>query len=302
MIGLASGTLCWLLLSHFQLGDYDLTWSLQPAKNLLAGQNPYENLPAGAVGYPMTAVLLVIPLVWLPKSLAAGVFFGCSSALLALGLSRQGHGRLLVFLAYPYWAALLTAQWTPLIMASAFFSLLLPLSLVKPQVGLPVLMTNFSRRGAVACIVLLSMTFLALPRWFGSWTQQLNRYQYFVPLLVLPGPLLLMALWKYKERDTWFLLAASAMPQRWFYDAFTLWLIPKTRREIVWTVFFSWGAGILRWYDVPHHPLHLSQVGRWTVLFHYLPMLAVLLVRSWKGPGQLYNWLASRRERLSGHG
>jgi hypothetical protein len=55
-----------------------------------------------------------------------------------------------------------------------------------------------------------------------------------------------------------------------------LWLIPQAPREIIWTVFFSWGAGIWRWY---HIPLSFTEVGRWTVIFLYLPMLAVVLLR-----------------------
>jgi len=69
---------------------------------------------------------------------------------------------------------------------------------------------------------------------------------------------------------------AAIMPQRWFFDAFILWLIPKTRREILFTAFFSWGAGIWRWYQYPHS---FSQVGRWAVLVIYLPMFVVVLAR-----------------------
>jgi hypothetical protein len=67
------------------------------------------------------------------------------------------------------------------------------------------------------------------------------------------------------------------MPQRWFFDAFTLWLIPKSRREILPTVLISWGAGIYRWY---HLPANFTEVGRAAVIFLYLPMLAVVLFRS----------------------
>jgi len=67
------------------------------------------------------------------------------------------------------------------------------------------------------------------------------------------------------------------MPQRWFFDSFTLWLIPKSRREILFTAAFSWGAGIWRWY---YQPATFTQVGRLAVVFLYLPMLAVILLRS----------------------
>jgi len=66
------------------------------------------------------------------------------------------------------------------------------------------------------------------------------------------------------------------MPQRWFFDTFILWLIPRSRREILFTAGMSWGAGVWRWYHIPHS---FVEVGRFTVLFIYLPMLAVILFR-----------------------
>ena len=192
------------------------------------------------------------------------------------GVTRYGYHRLLIFLAFPYWAGLLVAQWSTLIVASAFLPLLLPATMVKPQVGLPVAITYLSRRGILACVVVALLSVAVMPRWPLLWLGQLKHYEHFFPLLILPGPLLLLALWRYRDRDTWFLLLTAIMPQRWFFDAFILWLIPKSRREIVWTGFFSWGAGIWRWY---HPPLDFTQVGRWAVLFLYLPMLGVILAR-----------------------
>jgi hypothetical protein len=73
------------------------------------------------------------------------------------------------------------------------------------------------------------------------------------------------------------LFLAACMPQRWFFDSFILWLIPKSRREILATVFFIWGAGLWRWYHIPHS---FNEVGRWAVIFLYQPMLAVVLWRT----------------------
>jgi len=100
----------------------------------------------------------------------------------------------------------------------------------------------------------------------------------------LPGPLLALALWRHRDRDAHLLLLAALMPQRWFFDAFILWLIPKTRREILLTAFVSWGAGIWRWYHIPHS---FAEVGRWTVVFLYLPMLVVVLARTGGKGGHL---------------
>ncbi len=157
-----------------------------------------------------------------------------------------------------------------------FSSVLLPATLVKPQLGLPVFLTHASRRGFLACIIVTAVSLAVMPSWPMLWIAQLGHYNRFVPLLVWPGPLLLLAILRYRDRDAVLLLLAACMPQRWFYDGFLLWLIPKTRREIVWTVFLSWVVGIWRWYHIPHS---WPEVGRWTVVFIYLPMLVVVLCR-----------------------
>ncbi len=272
-IGLASGGYCWFLLRHFQLGAADFNWAIWVAQDLLAHRNPY--LRPGQL-YPLPVAIFGLPFAWTRPEIAAGVFYGFSSALLALGLSRRGYHFLLVFLAYPYWSGLMAGQWTPLIMASAFFPFLLPTTLVKPQLGLPVFLTRARRRGIAACMIVIAVSLAVMPSWPMLWIAQLAHYNRFVPLLVWPGPLLLLALLRYRDRDAVLLLLAACMPQRWFYDGFLLWLIPKTRREIVWTVFFSWGVGIWRWYHIPHS---WPEVGRWTVVFIYLPMLVVVLCR-----------------------
>ena len=130
---------------------------------------------------------------------------------------------------------------------------------------------------AVAAVVVLVASLALLPRWPIEWVQQLSGYQHFVPLLVLPGPLLALALWRHRDRDSWLLFLSAVMPQRWFYDSFLLWLIPKSRRSILATVACSWVIGVWRWSHTPHT---MQQVGRWSVLAFYLPMLVVILTRT----------------------
>lgn len=277
-IGIGSGVFCCFLMFHFNQGAADFGWALRLAQRLLAGQNPYD-IPYEQ--YPLTAAFFALPLVWLRPEVAAGVFWGISSFLLAFGLTRHGYTRLLVFLAYPYWAGILTVQWSPIIAAGALFPLLLPVTTAKPQIGLPIFFIHLSRRGVMACMVLALLSLMVKPTWPRLWINQLGHYEHFIPLLVLPGPLLLLALFRWRERDAWLLLLAAAMPQRWFFDPFILWLIPKTRRELLGTVLISWGAGIWRWYQFPRS---FNQVGAWTVIFLYLPMLAVVLLRKIPAP------------------
>ncbi|MGA9446366.1 MAG: hypothetical protein WBV26_07975 [Candidatus Sulfotelmatobacter sp.] len=277
-VGLASGIFCWFLMKHLHQDAADFRWALRIAQRLLFRQNPYDT---PLEQYPLTAGLFALPFVRLQPEIAAGLFYGISSAALAFGLTRYSYRGLLIFLAYPYWAGLLTVQWSPVIAASAFFPLLLPVTMAKPQIGLPVFLTRLSRRGLFACMIVAALSLMVMPRWPLLWIGQLGHYEHFIPLLVLPGPLLLLALWRYRDRDAILLLLAACMPQRWFFDSFILWLIPRSRREIVWTVFFSWGAGLWRWYHAPHS---FTEVGRWTVFFIYLPMLAVVLRRHLSSP------------------
>ena len=139
MIGMASAAFCHFLLLHFHQGAADFGWAVRAARHVLAGQNPY-NTPLEQ--YPLTAAFFGVPFVWLRPEMAAALFYGISSALLAFGLIPHGYHRLLVFLAYPYWGGLLAVQWSTLIFASAFFPLLLPVTMAKPQLGLPVAITS----------------------------------------------------------------------------------------------------------------------------------------------------------------
>ena len=272
-IGFATGAFCWFLMKRLHQDAADFRWALHLAQRLLAHQNPYDT---PLEQYPLTAALFAFPFVRLPPELAAAFFWGISSFLLAFGLTRHGYTRLLIFLAYPYWAGIITVQWSPLIAASGFFPLLLPATMAKPQVGLPLVLTHYSRRGFVACAVVGLASLAIMPNWPLLWFRQIGNYQHFIPILVLPGELLALALLRYRSRDAQLLFFSAVMPQRWFFDSFILWLIPQSRREIIWTVFFSWGAGIWRWYHIPHS---FTQVGRTTVIFLYLPMLAVVLLR-----------------------
>lgn len=274
LIGVATGTFAGFLLTRLHQNAGDFTWALHLAQRVVAHQNPYDT---PLEQYPLPAAFVALPFLRLPPEIAAGLFYGLTSALLAFGLTRENYGRLRIFLAYPFWAALLTAQWSTLIAASAFLPILLPATMMKPQVGLPVFLTRLTRRGLLACILLAALSLLVLPRWPLLWLGQTHYYEHYIPLIVFPGPLLLLALFRYRDRDAWLLLLAAVMPQRWFFDSFTLWLIPKSRREILSTVLISWGAGILRWY---HQPANFTEVGRWAVIFLYLPMLAVLLLRT----------------------
>jgi hypothetical protein len=286
--GVATGAFCFFLQWTLHQGAGDFTWAIHLAQRMLAGQNLYDT---PFEQYPLTAALFAVPFVGLRPEMAAAVFYGLGSGLLAFALTRNSYHRLLVFLAYPYWVGLITVQWSTIIAASAFFPVLAAVAMAKPQVGLPVFLTHFNRRSFWSCVVVGVLSLIVMPRWPKLWMGQMGYYEHFFAILVIPGPLILLALLRYRDRDAWLLLLNSIMPQRWFFDAFTLWLIPKSRWELIVTVVFSWCSGIWRWY---HQPTNIYQVGRWIVLSIYLPMLVIVLLRRSNG------WEADETDNKTG--
>lgn len=278
LIGISSALLCWKLTSALGIGAADFTWSIRAAHDIVSHHDPYRYAYSDSqIPYPLTAAIFGMPFLRFSSHSAGVLFFGLSSAVLAFALSRDGLWRLLIFLAWPYWSSMLTVQYAPLVMAGALIPWLLPASLAKPQIGLPIVLTHFSWRGVVACFSLFVISLLLMPSWPLRWLSQIRGFQHFVPIFVLPmGPALLLAIWRRKDEDSHLLLLTATVPQRWFYESFVLWLIPKNRQEILVTVFLSWGAGITRWYFMPRS---WSEVGTWAVLWIYLPMLFVILLR-----------------------
>ena len=89
------------------------------------GGSPYELRLRGTAAplYPFTTMVLLWPLTWLPMKLIVPAFIGLATAALAYGLTHQQKAwRLLLFLSPPFWAAIESVQWSPLVTAS----LLLP--------------------------------------------------------------------------------------------------------------------------------------------------------------------------------
>jgi hypothetical protein len=256
----------------------DFGWAILAAQDLWNGRDPYDH-PFGreVVPYPIPAALLALPVSWLRHDLAGALFFGVSSALLAVGLLKKGNGALSVFLSYPYFAAMQNTQWAPLVMAAAFHPFLLPVTLAKPNIGLPVGLTRLSKTGFFGALAVLLCSLFVYPRWPLRWLSQVGGYQSFVPLLTFPGCLLIVALGRWRSDSGKFLLLASVVPQRWFYDSLVLWLVPKTELQYLMTATFSW-LSFVGWMFFPRT---IENVGLSVVLFAYLPML---IVESLNGP------------------
>lgn len=258
----------------------DIGMPLCMARVILEGGAPYtecrgfhsDGVTLNSVN-PVTTAIIVSPLLPLPPLLAVAVFIGLSTALLSFGLTRTGFERLLVLSAFPYWHAIQVVQWSPLLFASALLPWLLPLTLAKPHVGAPIALTRLTWKRCVGCIVLLGLSLLVLPTWPLHMLNGVGTPgDYRIPILTLPlGPVMALALIRWKSPRARLLLLFALVPQRLFYDIFLLWLIPQTRREILVLSFLSWISYFL-WFFFP-----VLDGMTLIMLFTYLPCLLMVL-------------------------
>jgi hypothetical protein len=284
VIGIASSLLCYSVLTRTTGNAGDLGWALRAAGDFLNGHDVYLR-PFGddRVPYPLPAIFLAIPLLPFPPSIAGSIFVGLSSMLLAWCLLRQHqYWWLMVFLSWPYIYGLIFVQWTPLIVCLAFLGPLLPLLLIKPQVAIPLLVLHpFSRWGVLSFLLVGLVSLAIYPTWPLVWLGQIGGYRGTLPpLLALPlGPLLLLALIRFRDRYTWFFLLAALMPQRVVYDQLALLLIARTWRDLLVLVVCSWitlPALLLfgGWTGLP------GGWRNWIVITLYIPALVILLRRN----------------------
>jgi hypothetical protein len=290
LVGIASFLLCTnVRIAHYpdvpRSGDF--WFPLCAAKVLLAGGDPYgdacrmrtteHTFPPN----PLTTALVVVPFVPFGKAMAGPFLFGTISGVLAAGLLQQREWwRLLTFVSGPYWIALMLVQWSPLLLALLYFPLLLPLTLVKPHVGLPVFLTRMTWKRTLACAAFGLFSLAIDPTWPLRWLPQIQSYTGFIALLVLPaGPLLLAALYRWRDEHGRFLLFMSLVPQRSWYDALLLWWLPRPPLQMIVLTLASW-VGLRAW----QLGIKIEQLVVTTV---YLPALLLLLFAEQGQPAQV---------------
>jgi hypothetical protein len=243
-IGVVAGFFCQEILRATN-NRGDLFASLRMARDLREGRDPYSNpVWEDYVSYPLPAAFVAMPLSFLRDPLSSGVFMGISAALLAWLILAYGKPwQLAFFLSWPFVYAVFFAQWTPLLTCLWFSPLFVALVLVKPQIALPMLLTEKPDWRGIALAVLLGVLSLVIyPTWPLVWLKQTAGYKGAVPpIFSLPlGPILLLALLRWRTRRAWLLFLLALMPQRVVYDQLPLLLMATTWRQLALLVGASW--------------------------------------------------------------
>jgi hypothetical protein len=285
MIAVLVGTICAivcygrLLLHHVGAGDF--AWSLAGARLLLANKNPYDQAllaphlpyaPDAPLFYPLPALIVALPFAPFPDSIAAALFIGISCAALAWAVTKARYWPLLLFVSPAMYTCLWSAQWTPLLTLALFLPALAPLAIVKPNLGAAILAHRPSWRVSLVCAALLALSVLILPSWPLDWLHNARQAVHVAPVTILPfGPLLLLALFRWRDPRARLLLTLSVLPNRMaFYDQLGLLTIPRSRLPLVGMVVLQWVA----FYAMPA-PWWDTSARAWIVALCYLPALYV---------------------------
>lgn len=279
-IGLIMATIGYIYSVTFRPNAGDIGMPLCMARVILEGGDPYvqcRGFQSDGVtpntANPVTTAMLVAALLPFPPLIAVAIFLGISTGLLSFGLTRNGFERLLVLSAFPFWQAIQVVQWSPLLFASALLPWLLPVTLAKPHVAAPIAITRLTWRRAIACALFLGLSLLIMPTWPWKMLNSIGAAgDYQIPLLALPlGPVLALALLRWRSPEARLLFLFALVPQRLFYDVFLLWLIPQTRREILLLTILSW----LCYFCAFFFPGLLG--NQLVLVFLYLPCLLMVL-------------------------
>jgi hypothetical protein len=295
--------------------DFGQVWAA--ARFLLEGINPYEAIgPQGLFRfafpflYPLTAAVAALPLAPLPANVADAVFMAFGSAALAWALTRETtrNPQLLVFASVAFLATLGNAQWSPLITAAGLLPVLGFLLACKPTLGLAFLAAYPSWRSIVAAGLFTVITIAIWPWWPAAWQQVLTVQSHPPPVTLWGGPLVLLALLKWRRPEARLLLGLACVPHTVaLYEVIPLFLVVQTWTEgvilalltpIVWYLQEFTGGPyptFEAWYLAGSH---------WQLLFIYFPCLLMVLRRPNVGASvdraALRTWLLRPISRWSG--
>jgi hypothetical protein len=286
-IGLVFALICWVAYRLPPPSTWDLEQPWVGARALLAGRNPYTEVAAKGMNfplfYPITAVLLVLPLGLMPIELARPVWAGVGAAVLFLAGRRYGRALPTALLSAGAVAGLIQGQWSPYLTAAVVWPAVAGIWTAKPNIGLALFAAVPSRHAVVSGLVLIGLGFLLVPSWLGDWFQALHASQH-VPLILRPGGfVLLLAALRWRTPEGRLLTALACVPQiTGLYETVPLFLIPRTRWEGYGLALLSYAAAFAGALAVPRAPgrsLELILAGRWPFLLVcvYLPVLLMVL-------------------------
>jgi hypothetical protein len=227
-------------------------------------------------------------------SWAGALFFGVASGLLAFGLTRRaddGPWPLLAFATPAYLIAARLGQWTPLLTAAMLWPALAPLACLKPSLGVPIVAARPSRWAVMGAALLCAAALLVRPKWPMEWLGVLQGDPiHFAPIKLLGGPVLALAVLRWRRAEARLLLALACVPQIFlFADQLLLIVVPATRRERLAQAVLMWIGWALAARATGPGEMVMLVAPPYVLAFVYLPALVMVLRRP--NEGGVGEWL-----------
>jgi hypothetical protein len=286
--------------------DFAQPWA--SARLFLRGENPYLLIGPGRafehqfpLVYPATASVVAMPFAWASPRLADALFVGFGAALLAWALTRRtlANPQLLVFASFAMMVTAQSVQWSPWLTAAALMPWMGFLFACKPTIGAAMLAVYPSRAGFIGAGAFALLTLAIWPWWVAAWWPNLSAVTHLsAPVTRWGGPLILLALLKWRRQDARLLVALACVPQTpLLYEVVPLFLLVQTFREgtmlvvltaLVERIVVMTAAGA-------DYQALMALSGQWMVWLVYLPCTVLVLRRP--NEGLALDWLGHFRER-----
>lgn len=289
LFALTAGAICWRAqyVAHALGGDNLTLW--RATHIVLDGGDPYRlmswmKLPAlhTPFYYPLPAIGMGLPFVWLRPQTAAIAFIACSAGLLGFAVTRTNFDRLPILLSVPFIYAAQLSQTSFLILALALIPAAAGLTVIKPNIGAALFVWRPKRWTVVTGAALLLGTIVISPEWPAEWLASVRTSPvHSAPVATGVGVLAVLGLSKWRRPEARLLVAMALIPHGlYFYDELPLWLVASSRREALLLTGASW-AGWILWLATSNGPgaPHLRDAAPWLVASLYLPCVWLVLRR-----------------------
>lgn len=292
--------------------DFDQVWAAGRAA--LAGRDAYAEIGPGRpfewqwrFFYPMTAPVVVAPLLALPVAWARYVFIFVSSALLGWAVTRD-HWRLLpLFLGGPFVINGLACQWSALVTAAICLPRLAWIIAAKPNFVPVLLATRLSRTTAAIALLGSTLAFavsLAVtPGWIQEWIElaRLSASSGNTSMLLLApgGAVALLALLRWRRPEARLIAAMLFVPMSLApYSFLPLALVPSTLRQSLVLAILTWGAFLVPFFGERLAPEAGGMTSIALVYLAFMIFPALLLVLCRPNVGPLPAWCERGVQRL----
>lgn len=304
-IGMYGAFLAWPRVGIVGLSDFNQLW--YAAHALLTGVGPYAAVGPGRaldiaypLFYPLPAVLVALPLASLRAAVASMVFSGVSAALLTFALTRVASHRVVAVLSFSFFYAAAISQWSPILIASAVLPGLGFLLVAKPTIGFALWLYRPRWQAAALGTLLLLISVVVRPAWPLEWIQTFGAARHIrAPIASPGGPLILLALLRWRRPEARLLAALACVPQTTLlYEVLPLFLVPASWAQSLVLVISTWVAKIVEITLQPYPTLvdRTRVSATISVALCYLPCLIMVLRRP--NDGELPAWLEKGAARL----